>query len=104
MIKPFMNNCLIEIIREDDGISRADENETKNKGTLLDFSIAPFHLTASSGYQITDNEFEKIGFRLTQSKGKMVRWEEFAEGGQTFEEDGKSYALIPWWRIIGIEE
>lgn len=102
--RPFMNNCLIEVIREDDGVSRTDENETKNRGRVIDISVSGLHLTASSSMEFTDEMYGAISTRIQTLVGKVVRWEEFAEGGQTFEENGKTYALIPWWRIISYEE
>lgn len=101
--KPFNNNVLIEIIREDDGVSRTDENETKNRGKLLDYSIASHHLTASSALEFSSIFISDQKVLLDKCIGKIVRWEEFAEGGQTFEENGKNYALIPFWRIIAVE-
>jgi hypothetical protein len=100
---PFMNNCLIQVIREDDGVSRLDDNESKNKGLLIDFAVSKYHITASAALKFDEEWREEWIVRLTTLKGSMVRWEEFAEGGQTFEEDGKTYALIPWWRIISYE-
>jgi len=102
--KPFMNNCLIEVIREDDGVSRTDENETRNRGKVIDASISGLHLTASAGIVFDAHMYVGIATKVNNLIGKIVRWEEFAEGGQTFEENGKTYALIPWWRIISVEK
>lgn len=102
--KPLNNNCLIEVIREDDGVSRTDENESLKKGILIDSRISIYHLTASAGVELSRDFREVVAGLLAKAKGKEVRWEEFAEGGQTFEENGKTYALIPWWRLISMEE
>jgi hypothetical protein len=99
---PFMNNCLIEVIREDDGVSRTDDNETRNRGKIVELSVSRYHLTASAGFEISTSYIDTIISIL--EPGVIVRWEEFAEGGQTFEENGKTYALIPWWRIISVEK
>lgn len=104
MIKPFNNNVLIEIIREDDGVARSFENESMRTGKLVDFSVSRFHLTASAGAELSEDFIKEISSKLTKAMGKDVRWEEFAEGGQTIERDNKTFALIPWWRLIGIEE
>ncbi len=100
--KPFMNNVLIEVMRDDDGVSRADENESLKYGKVINVSISNYHLTASSFGEI--NSDYQLDIIKLLSPGTIVRWEEFAEGGQTFEEDGKTYALVPWWRIISYEE
>ncbi len=101
---PFMNNCLIEVIREDDGVSRTDDNETRNRGKVISVAVSGVHLTASAAIEFDADKFVGIDTMVCTLVGKIVRWEEFAEGGQTFEENGKTYALIPWWRIISYEE
>lgn len=102
--KPLNNNVLIEVTREFAGVSRTDENENMSYGILRDFSMGNYHLTASSGFRIDDKDLKILRKQLEAMIGHTVRWEEFAEGGQTFEEDGKTYALIPWWRLISITE
>lgn len=102
--KPFNNNVLVEIVRDDDGVSRTNEQETRNKGILIDHSVSCYSITASSAIVFTEEFVEAQKARLDKMIGKLVRWEEFAEGGQTFEEDGKSYALVAWWRILSTEE
>lgn len=102
--KPLNNNVLIEVLRDDDGVSRTDENETLNRGKVVDVSISAYHLTASSAHSFTTNEIVINTEWLRGMVGKIVRWEQYAEGGQTFEEDGKTYAIIPFWRLIAIEE
>lgn len=100
--KPLANNILIEVLRDDDGVSRADESESLKYGRIIEVSRSRYHITASSFGEFSDKFMNDI---VTVLKvGSIVRWEEFAEGGQTFEEDGKLYALVPWWRLISIEE
>lgn len=101
---PLNNNVLIEVMREDDGVSRTDASESMKYGKLIDASASGYHLTASAAIRLSEDFIEIVGKELGDIKGKIVRWEEFAEGGQTFEEDGKTYALIPWWRLIGYED
>jgi len=98
---PLNNNVLIEVMRDDDLVSRSDDNESMKYGRLIYASVTPYHLTASSYGRIDEI---LVGKMLDAYIGKIVRWEEYAEGGQTFEEDGKTFALIPWWRLIGYKE
>jgi hypothetical protein len=102
--KPLNNNVLIEVIREDDGVSRTDENESMKQGRVIDASISMYHLTASAAVELDQNFIANSMINLKGLIGKTVRWEEYAEGGQTFEEDGKTFALVPWWRLISFEE
>lgn len=102
--KPANNNVLIEVMRDDDGVSRTDENETMKHGRLVDFRVSSYHLTASAAIELSSMFWQEKTDELEDMVDKIVRWEEYAEGGQTFEKDGKTYALIPWWRLIGFEE
>jgi hypothetical protein len=101
---PLNNNVLIEVQRDYDGVSRTDETETMKYGRLLAYHIEPYHLTASAAIMFDQAYLAAKQNEFRDAIGKIVRWEEYAEGGQTFVEDGKTYALIPWWRLIGYEE
>lgn len=103
---PFGNNLLIEVVRDDDGVSRTDENENRQRGIVRDYSCMAYHLTASAAIEFRSGFFEDMVAHLKALKKNdaIVIWEQLAEAGQTFEEDGKTYALVPWWRIIGYEK
>lgn len=101
--KPLNNNVLIEVMRDDDNVSRTDQSESMKFGRLIDFHVEPYHLTASAAIQFDNGYLAGQQDELRRLIGRIVRWEEFAEGGQTFEEDNKIYALIPWWRLIGVQ-
>lgn len=102
--KPLNNNVLIEVQLEHDNVARVDANEIMQYGKVIDWSFSPDHLTASAGYLIASMELKNYQQRLKDLVGKTVRWEQYAEGGQTFEEDGKTYALIPFWRLISVTD
>lgn len=102
--KPLNNNVLIEVQKDYAGVSRSDETESMKYGKLIDFRISQYHLTASAGLELDRNFIDASAMYLGSLVGGTVRWEEYAEGGQMFEEDGKTYALIPWWRLIGFKE
>lgn len=102
--EPLNNNVLIEVLREDDGVSRTDENEVLQYGKVIKANYESWHLTASAAIEFSEQTISDIVRMIDDLEGKIVRWEQYAEGGQTFEEDGKTYALIPWWRLISTTE
>lgn len=104
LTKPLNNNVLIEVQKDHAAVSRSDETESMKYGKLIDFKISQYHLTASAGLELDRGFIDNFAMYLSSLVGKIVRWEEYAEGGQMFEEDGKTYALIPWWRLIGFKE
>ncbi len=103
MVKPTNNHCLIEIIDEYGGIPGSRTDEKRMKGKLLDFNVARNHITASAGYEIVDVESIEEDLR-NLFLNKTVLFQQYADEGQVFEEGGKRYSLIYWWRIMGVEE
>lgn len=104
MVKPTGNNVLVEVTREYASVSHSSENEDMQSGILVDWHVAQYHLTASAAIKFTPEFVDNMNIDLSSLSGKEVRWEQYAEGGQTFEEDGKTYALVPWWRLIAYED
>lgn len=102
MIKPLNNHCLIEVIDDYEGVVGSDAQGLQNKGVLRNFTLATDHLTASVGYEIED--VEEYGIYFKGLVGKVVYWEEYADAGKKFTVDGKQYVLIPFYRLIGVEE
>lgn len=101
MIKPLFNQCKIEIIDDYAGVIRNDTDEQVQKGKLESFELYPYHLTASTGWDIELAEIEQVLLGLL---GKVVHYSEYADSGQVIEENGKKYAFVPFYRIIGVEE
>lgn len=99
MIKPLFNNVLIEVIDEYDGIIRDNENENVQKGVLRAFGLMTDHLTASTGYKISD--ITEYAEELDKRIDKVVYWQEYADAGSKFDIDGKKYVLVPFYRLIG---
>lgn len=102
MIIPLNNHCLVEVIDEYSGIHRTETDQQFQKGKLLDYGLTPDHLTTSTGYRLEN--IEAIKTALDQFKGKIVYWAQYADSGQVFTVDEKQYALIPFYRLIGVEE
>lgn len=101
MITPFGNYAKIEVVDEFKGLVRNDPNEQKHMGILRDCTVSPFHLTESGGFRIDD--VAPIATDLTALIGKVVYYQEHADSGRKFTEDGVDYVMIPWYRIYGYE-
>lgn len=104
MIKPLNNNCLIEVIDDYAGVIRNTDNENVQKGVLRDYAFTPFHLTASTGFDLQQYAKADVQDFYRNNKGKTVYWQEYADAGSKFEVDGKKYVLVPFYRLIGFEE
>lgn len=101
MLTPLNNNCLIEIIDEYDGILRNSDEESVQKGVLRAYGLTSDHLTASTGYEISD--VKVYAQELEKKIGKTVYWQEYADAGSKFTIDGKRYVLISFYRLTGFE-
>lgn len=102
MLKPLFNNVMIELIDDFAGIQRADGNEQLQKGVLVEFQLISDHLTASTGHEIQG--IEVYTEELRKMIGKVVYYQEYADSGSVIEYDGKKYAMVPFYRLIGFEE
>lgn len=86
------------------GIVRNTTEEQTQKGILRSFNITTQHLTTSTGHDIPENFISAIDQKLASWVGKVVYYGEYADTGQVIKEDGKEYAIVPWYRLIGVEE
>jgi hypothetical protein len=102
--KPLNNNVLVEIIDPYHGVARNGTGESHKEGRIIDFAIAKYHITASAAICFGDDFIESKSQELAgySKNGSLVLWEEFANEGQELKKNGKTYALIPWWRLIGV--
>lgn len=103
MIKPLNNNCLIEVIDEYEGILHDTDADNVQKGILRNFQLVGDHLTASAGYRLYAGT-EEYTELLNNFIGKIVYWQEYADAGGKFDIEGKKYVLVPFYRLIGVEE
>ena len=104
MIKPLNNNVLVEIIDEYDGIIRDSQNEQVQKGVVVAYALSPLHMTASTGFDVRAAvSMTELAKSVDELVGKTVYWEEYSDTGKKFEQDGKRYSLIPFYRLIGFE-
>lgn len=103
--KPLNNNVLVEILDKHSKVSRSTTGESQKKGKIINFAISSYHLTASAAILLDDGFRTDLYNMLGESvdRGDTVYWEEFANEGQTFTHEGKSYAFVAWWRLTGYE-
>lgn len=104
MLKPLNNHCKIEIMDDYAGIVRDKADEQTHKGVLRDFALSSQHLTTSTGHAIDLSFIDVMEGELNSWLGKVVYYGEYADTGQVIKEDGKQYAIVPWYRLIGVEE
>ena len=102
MLKPLFNKCLIEVLSGSEKVYVGDAEQNVQKGILIDFQLMGDHLTTSTGYCMDD--IEQYAEVLSGLVGKVVYWEQYADSGTLLEQDGKKYALVPFYRLIAGEE
>lgn len=105
-LKPLNNHLLVEVIRDDEDVIRYTQDETLRKGKVLNASFSNYHLTGMGGMRIceTPQELEQMTLELDYLVGKTVMWSEGAESGTVFQHEGKDYALVSFWQLIGFED
>ncbi len=103
MITPTGNQCLIEVVDEFSGLSHAGQDG--QLGIVREVSSSPLHLTASTGFELSQAAFMDLQQQLSSWIGKTVRYALYADADSAvWKEGGTSWVLIPWYRVLGIVE
>lgn len=104
MIKPLNNHCFVEVIRENSSVLRNETDPQYQQGKLVSYGLMQQHITVSTGHDITPGGLEDTAKWLDKMIGKTVYWQQYADSGQVFDINNKKYALIPFYRLVGVEE
>ena len=102
MLKPLFNKCLIEVLSGSENVYVGDTEQNVQKGILINFQLMGDHLTTSTGYSM--GGIKQYADALNDLTGKVVYWEQYADSGSILEQEGKKYALVPFYRLIASEE
>jgi len=101
MFKPLFNKVLVEIDDKDAQWGKSSDSnlggEVYREGKIL----AVGQYIPTSEYPVIN---DIVDIFLMESVGKQIMWHEGHEAGTVFEENGKKYALIYWFDIIGVKE
>lgn len=102
MYKPKFNHVLVEIDDKDAKWGKGTDDNiggaVYREGKIVD--AGECFMTAD--YPLPPDDLLVLFNTLTD--GLCVMWNEGHEAGTVFEENGKKYALIYWWDIIGVKE
>lgn len=106
MYSPKFNSVLVEI--DDKDAEWGSENSESmlgksfSKGTII---ATPKALINVEQYRwFREEEAADMALQVAKLKGKQIMWNEGAEAGTTFEEDGKLYGFIYWYDIRGCKD
>lgn len=105
MYQPKFNSVLVEIDDKDaewgGENSEAMLGKSYSKGKVV--QIAKECLDTDS-HPLNTNTAAEIKGLLDDMVGKQIMWNEGAEAGTTFEDDGKLYGMIYWFDIRGVKD
>lgn len=105
MYKPKFNSVLVQIDDEDakwgTGNDESMLGKSYSKGKIISIDT---ELIATANYPLPKDERREIAELITKLEGKDIMWNEGAEAGTTFEEDGKLYGMIYWHDIRGVKD
>lgn len=106
LYEPLFNTVVVEIDDKEAAWGGSkDESagllgQSYNKGTLLAVAAELFPFGDTS--QLLEAGLHQIGDRLQSMVGQKVLWNKGHEGDNIFDRDGKKYAIIFWWDILGV--
>jgi hypothetical protein len=102
MYKPHFNHVLVEL--EIDKWARGSDDsfggEVYREGKVTDVG----GIMSVRDYPVPDEDLGDIRQYFLDMIGKTIMWNEGHEAGKVFEHDGKKYALIYWWDIVGVKD
>lgn len=102
MIIPVNNQCLIEVLDEFSGLAHSRRDE--QKGIVRAVAVDGLHLTASTGLELSPDMYVKAYEVVHNWVGKTVRYALYADAdSSSWQEDGKTWVLVPWYRVLGVE-
>lgn len=105
MFRPSFNHVLVEVDDKEGkwgkGTNENIGGEAYREGKLVEV-CKYFSQPENANMPIED--WHGVMKGVQDLIGKHVMWNEGHEAGKTFEEDGKLYALIYWWDIVGVKE
>ena len=105
MYKPKFNSVLVEIDNSDEKWTKTDDNmlgRSYSRGKVVSIGL----ILPTNDYPLIESDADRSLFidTVMKSNGKEVIWNEGAESGTMFEEDGKLYGFIYWWDIRGVKD
>jgi hypothetical protein len=105
MYEPVLNHVLVEIDDREaawGGDQSADGpmGKSYNKGKLI--SVGDIFAFGDTARLDTDMLIEVMG-ALQTFVGRPIMWHKGHEGESIFEHEGKQYAFIFWWDIVGVK-
>lgn len=103
MYKPLFNQVLVEVDTESDKWGTGNDESMLGKdyreGKLIELGV----LLSTNDHPILDSFLDSFNSQLGTYLNKQVMWNQGHEAGKTFEHDGKLYALVYWFDLVGVK-
>lgn len=105
MYKPLFNQVLVEVDTESDKWGTGNDDSMLGKdyreGTVIEIG----DVVPTADYpEVPVDRVPVVHTTLPKLVGKQVMWNQGHESGKTFEHEGKMYALVFWWDLVGVKE
>lgn len=105
MYSPLFNHVLVEVDDKEANWGKGNNDniggEAYREGKVVEFGM----MLADHDHPLhTEEAGRQVDVILQHLIGKHVMWNEGHEAGKTFEHDGKMYALVYWWDLVGVKD
>jgi hypothetical protein len=105
MYQPLFNSVLVEIDDKDAEWGSGNDESMLGKSYSKGKVVKVGDLVATQTYPLVTSELDMLNSQyIKELPGKHIMWNEGAEAGTTFEEDGKLYGMIYWYDIRAVKE
>jgi hypothetical protein len=104
MYRPLFNQVLVEVDTDGDKWGTGNDDSMLGKdyreGVVVDIGAK----VPTNDYPINPDGLDALHELTIRLVDKQVMWNQGHEAGKTFEHDGKLYALVYWWDLVGVKE
>lgn len=101
MFKPLFNQALVEVDTESDKWGTGNDDSMLGKdyreGTVVEYG----QFLPTKDYPKTPDDLE---LSVLAAPMEHIMWNQGHEAGKTFEHDGKLYAFVYWWDLVGVKD
>ena len=104
--KPLNDHVLVELDNKKYGnFTSSEEEQGHTVGTLVAvsdkiFTLSSFSFVLEDSFKYPE-KLEEIRQHWQSKIGAKIRWEERADKGMTFDEDGRKFAMIKILKLTG---
>lgn len=105
MYRPLFNQVLVEVDTESDKWGTGNDESMLGKDYREGIVVSIGLIVPTNDHPFPGGAVDTIVLDTIEGTiGKQIMWNQGHEAGKTFEHEGKLYALVYWWELVGVKD